>query len=131
MVLDNILANALKYTPSDGAIAVECRSRGAPSPEPGVSMRVIDTGPGVPAAYRTRIFDKFFRIEHHQVDQRPAARGAGIGLYMCRQIIELHGGTIACEPGLDERGTCISITLPARPVSSTDSIDARDATVSA
>ena len=131
VVLDNILSNALKYTPSDGTIVVECRSRGTARDESGVSIRVIDTGAGVPAAYRARIFDKFFRIEHHQIDQRPAARGAGIGLYMCRQIIELHGGTIACEPGLDERGTCISITLPVRPIASTESIDARDAVVSA
>ena len=131
VVLDNILSNALKYTPADGSIVVECRARAATNAQPEVLVRVIDTGPGVPAAYSTRIFDKFFRIEHHQVEQRPTARGAGIGLYMCRQIIELHGGTIACEPGPDGRGTCISVTLPARTALPTESVGAPGAGVSA
>ena len=61
-----------------------------------VAISVTDTGPGVPAGFRTRIFDKFFRLEHQQPEDRPHPRGAGIGLYMCRQIVELHGGHIAC-----------------------------------
>ena len=77
-------------------------------------MRVCDTGPGIPEAFRSRIFDKFFRLEHHQAQARPATRGAGIGLYMCRQIVELHGGEIACSSGPGAHGTCITVTLPSR-----------------
>ena len=50
----------------------------------------------MPSAFRARIFDKFFRLEHHHTESASGARGAGIGLYMCRQIVELHGGQIAC-----------------------------------
>ena len=82
-----------------------------------VSISIVDTGPGIPAAFRSRIFDKFFRLEHHQTEARPAARGAGIGLYMCRQIVELHGGDISCSSSTDDRGTCITVRLPARSAS--------------
>ena len=67
-----------------------------------------------PPRFVSRIFDKFFRLEHHHTEVRPGARGAGIGLYMCRQIVELHGGHIACDAGADERGTRITVTLPAK-----------------
>ena len=91
-VVDNVLSNALKYTPSGGTITVttlRSRSNGLQDPET-VSTSITDTGPGVPMAFRERIFDKFFRLEHHQAEARPPARGAGIGLYMCRQIVELQ-----------------------------------------
>jgi NtrC-family two-component system sensor histidine kinase KinB len=82
-----------------------------------VSVSIVDTGPGVPLAFRSRIFDKFFRLEHHQAD-RPHARGAGIGLYMCRQIVELHGGDIECGSGPSDRGARITVKLPAKDAGS-------------
>ena len=113
-VFDNILSNALKYTPSGGRITVD--SHRVASHEAGardtLTISIADTGPGIPAAFRPRIFDKFFRLEDHQAEGRAGARGAGIGLYMCRQIVELHGGEIACGAGLEECGTCITVTLP-------------------
>ena len=116
-VFDNILSNALKYTPSGGRITVD--SHRVASHDAGardtLTIGIADTGPGIPAAFRSRIFDKFFRLEHHQTEGRAGARGAGIGLYMCRQIVELHGGEIACGSGLGDRGTCISVTLPVQP----------------
>jgi NtrC-family two-component system sensor histidine kinase KinB len=114
-VFDNILSNALKYTPSGGSISVESHrvaSEGSDRSE-ALSISIADTGPGIPMPFRRRIFDKFFRLEHHQTEGRMGARGAGIGLYMCRQIVELHGGEIACGSGPDDNGTCITITLPA------------------
>ena len=103
-VFDNILSNALKYTPPGGRVTID-----SVLPAPGTSggpetiaIRITDTGPGIPTPFRSRIFDKFFRLEHHQADGRPGARGAGIGLYMCRQIVELHGGDISCSGGLDD-----------------------------
>ena len=62
-----------------------------------VRVAVEDTGRGVPAAYRSRIFEKFFRVEHHEPGGDAGTRGAGIGLYLCQQIVGLHGGTIRCE----------------------------------
>lgn len=120
-VFDNILSNALKYTPAGGRISIESVHAAPRSPggDATISISVTDTGPGIPTPFRARIFDKFFRLEHHQAGGRPGARGAGIGLYMCRQIVELHGGDISCRGGLDERGTCITVRLPAKRVSET------------
>jgi signal transduction histidine kinase/HAMP domain-containing protein len=114
VVFDNIMSNALKYTPSGGDITVSSRrqaSNGGPSPR-SVLISVTDMGPGVPLGFRDRIFDKFFRLEHQQPEDRPRARGAGIGLYMCRQIVELHGGRIECTAGENGRGACIVVELP-------------------
>ena len=78
-------------------------------------MSVIDTGPGVRPEYRDRIFEKFFRIEQLQPDGDRGARGSGIGLYLARQIVEAHAGTIACTAGENERGTHIEFVLPVEP----------------
>ena len=111
---DNILSNALKYTPETGTHHDRDSAR-----TDSERRRTRDGlhqyhrhGPGIPAAFRTRIFDKFFRLEHHQTEGQPGARGAGIGLYMCRQIVELHGGEISCGAGVGGRGTRITVTLP-------------------
>jgi NtrC-family two-component system sensor histidine kinase KinB len=115
VVFDNVLSNALKYTPSGGTITVRGASSRPSAVHGGlgaVTIRVTDTGPGVPAAFRTRIFDKFFRLEYQHLDDRRHPRGAGIGLYMCRQIVELHGGHVSCAAGADDRGACITVELP-------------------
>ena len=115
-VFDNILSNALKYTPAGGTITVHARVL-APVNDPvpdTIAVEICDSGPGIPAAFRSRVFEKFFRLEHHQDDSRSGARGAGLGLYMCRHIVELHGGEIECDAGPGDRGTCIRVTLPAR-----------------
>jgi signal transduction histidine kinase len=125
VVFDNILSNALKYTPAEGDVTIESEpiaSSGAAEPDV-VAISIADTGVGVPPAFHSRIFDKFFRLEHHQIEARPAARGAGIGLYMCRQIVELHGGRISCRSGSGEQGTCITIELPARAPTGAEIID--------
>ena len=113
-VFDNILSNALKYTPNGGSIVIESQRVPSQGHEgEALSISIADTGPGIPVQFRSRIFDKFFRLEHHQTESRAGVRGAGIGLYMCRQIVELHGGQIACGSGLEQRGTRITVTLPA------------------
>jgi NtrC-family two-component system sensor histidine kinase KinB len=114
-VFDNILSNALKYTPNGGRICVEShRVAVLKGGRDALTISIADTGPGIPVSFRPRIFDKFFRLEHHQTEGRSGARGAGIGLYMCRQIVELHGGEISCGSGVDGGGTCITVTLPAQ-----------------
>jgi signal transduction histidine kinase len=109
VVFDNIFSNALKYTPTGGVIRLDSTAESTDT----LSIRIVDSGPGVPPAFRSRIFDKFFRLEHHHTDTRVGARGAGIGLYMCRQIIELHGGRISCDSGPDGHGTSMTVVLPA------------------
>jgi NtrC-family two-component system sensor histidine kinase KinB len=107
VVLGNVLTNALKYTPRGGSVGIEV----SPATS-GLSLTVTDTGSGVPAEHRERIFEKFFRVEHH-TGQDGGARGAGIGLYVSRQIVEAPGGSITAGPGRDGRGTTITIALPA------------------
>jgi NtrC-family two-component system sensor histidine kinase KinB len=93
MVLSNLLTNAIKYTPAGGRVQV--RTSGTPSE---LTLEVSDTGPGIPAEFRERVFERFFRVEHVQKSAPPSA-GVGIGLYISRQVIELHGGTIRCDAG--------------------------------
>jgi NtrC-family two-component system sensor histidine kinase KinB len=78
-----------------------------------LQIAVTDTGPGIPSEFRERVFEKFFRVEHHRVNGTNGARGAGIGLYLCRQIVEAHQGTIWCEPGDNGCGTRIAFVLKA------------------
>jgi NtrC-family two-component system sensor histidine kinase KinB len=128
VVLSNLLSNALKYTPGGGEIAIDVdptswnghrpsASRGVPSGSDShgaVRITVSDTGSGIPAEYRELVFEKFFRVEHHRPprDERGGARGAGIGLYLSRRVIEAHGGEINCEAPPSGAGTRMSIVLP-------------------
>ncbi len=111
VVVDNVLGNALKYTPAGGSIALTVGPvEGA---RRAVRLTVDDTGPGVPPEFRARVFEKFFRVEHHRRASGDGPRGTGIGLYLCRQIVDLHGGELACVAPPDGRGTRIAIELPA------------------
>jgi NtrC-family two-component system sensor histidine kinase KinB len=87
MVVSNLLANAVEYTPAGGRVVVRT------SEHDGVaSIEVADSGPGVPVEYRERVFERFFRVQHAS----DASAGAGIGLYIARQVTEAHDGTIRC-----------------------------------
>ncbi len=92
IVLSNLLTNAIKYTPAGGRVTVEMSRL----PED-IQVAVTDTGPGIPEDLRDRVFEKFFRVEHVRPSEQDP-NGAGVGLYICRQIVEAHGGEIQCEP---------------------------------
>ena len=101
--LRNLLENARRYGGSD--IELQVRQRGAQ-----VEARVCDRGPGVPEAFRERIFEPFFRLPGHA----EKAGGVGLGLALVRQIAERHGGRVRCEPR-DGGGSCFTLVLPAAP----------------
>ncbi|HEX4610896.1 MAG TPA: ATP-binding protein [Urbifossiella sp.] len=114
-VFANVLSNALKYSRAGGTVEVRMSSRqnaqaGGGGP---VQITVTDQGPGVPAEFRERVFEKFFRVEHHIGNLSEGVRGTGIGLYLCREIMKAHGGSITCGAGDNGSGTRISLTLPA------------------
>lgn len=107
-VLRNLLENAAHYTPRASLIEVWARAEGS-----SVRVEVRDRGPGVPAALRERIFEKFVRAaapERH-------AEGSGLGLAICKGLVEAHGGQIWVEarPG---GGATFSFTLPVEPTPS-------------
>ena len=109
-VLINLLSNALKYSPSNSTVTARLSSGGQNAGV--IDLEVADTGPGIPTEFRERVFEKFFRVEHHQ-DVPDLVRGSGIGLYLCREIVKAHGGSIHCQPGEDGAGTRVCLRLPA------------------
>jgi len=98
-VIINLLSNASKYTPPDSRIVLS----GCATPA-GIHLAVSDNGPGIPPETHDAIFRPFYRFDS-TVD------GAGLGLAIVRKIVELHGGQIQVESGLNS-GTTFHITLP-------------------
>ena len=120
VVFANLLTNTLKYTPRGGVVVIRLASKQNPA-EDGkrlLHIAVTDTGPGIPPEFRERVFEKFFRVEQHRGSDASGTRGAGIGLYLCRQIIEAHGGEIWCEPSDGGLGTRIAVLLKSEPSTS-------------
>src|SRR5207247_7752686 len=107
--LFNLISNALKFTPGGGAVRVEARTAGAGngSDSDDLILSVADTGVGIPAEDQQRVFEKFERGQPHARES-----GAGLGLSLVKNLIELHGGsvTIDSQPG---SGTAILCRLPA------------------
>lgn len=113
-VVSNLLTNALKYSPPAGVVTVALTSgQNTQEGDRGtVRITVTDQGPGIPGEYRERVFEKFFRVEHHLGNRAQPVRGTGIGLYLCREILKAHGGTISCEAADGGVGTRFVISLP-------------------
>jgi len=104
-VLDNLLSNADKY--AQGAeVTVSARVEG-----PAVVVRVRDLGPGIPPQHQSRLFERFFRVP----GAKSMIRGTGLGLYICRKIVEAHGGEILVE-SVAGGGTCFAFSLPLEPL---------------
>ena len=103
LVFLNLLENAIKYGPADGTIKIIAKR----DPE-GVTIDIDDDGSGIPPEEREAVFAKFYRSGH---GDRKAA-GTGLGLYICRSIVTVHGGTIAAVDPADGVGACVRITLP-------------------
>ena len=121
-VLTNLLGNALKFTPEDGAIRLQAAHR---PPEPAqqiaspdqhspisgegyIVVSVADTGPGIPPDDLARVFDKFYQTDHSMTRK---TGGTGLGLPICKEIITKHGGSIWAESTLGE-GTTFLFELP-------------------
>jgi signal transduction histidine kinase len=108
-VFDNLLNNAMKFTPTGGSIRVVAVARGDKAQGgPWLEVRVSDTGAGIPPEEVERIFDRFYQSPHHQ-DERH--RGSGLGLAIARYIVEAHGGRIWAESKLG-RGATFIVVLP-------------------
>ncbi len=102
-VLENLIENAIKYTPEGGKVSLSL----VPDAE-GIEARVADTGPGIPEADRDRIFERFYRVEKSRAD---APEGAGLGLAITRRILQLHDSPIHVE-SIPGHGAAFSFRLP-------------------
>jgi two-component system phosphate regulon sensor histidine kinase PhoR len=101
-VLQNLLDNAVQYTPSGGAITVQAIA------ENQVAIAVIDTGIGIPQAEQERIFERFYRVDAARSRE---VGGTGLGLSIARHLVEAHGGLIEVKSEV-ERGSTFTVFLP-------------------
>lgn len=106
-VLSNLISNAVKYSPGGDSVLVRARQ---PAGEY-VQIEVVDHGLGIPQDQMSRLFQKFERVRTEQHSRIP---GTGLGLYICRLIVEGHGGRIWAESEPD-RGSTFAVLLPLDP----------------
>ena len=99
-VFFNILSNSFKYTPDNGSITVSYDYN-----EHNVTFKVSDTGEGIDERELDNIFDRFYQVD------RINPKGSGIGLFLSKAFVELHGGTISVESSLG-KGSVFAVTLP-------------------
>jgi len=125
-VFMNLVDNALKFSPKGETVRIEARLvvsalyDGQPigddelSPTvayDAVEVRVNDRGPGIPLDEHGRIFDPFYQVDSSQTRKH---QGAGLGLAICKRLVEAHDGRIVVEAN-EPRGTCFVVTLPIAP----------------
>lgn len=105
-VLMNLLNNAIKHTPLNGIVTIEI-SQDHVSPYH-YSISVSDTGQGIEAQHLSHIFDKFYQVD---ASNEHSSANVGLGLYLCREIIKLHGGEISVSSEIG-KGSKFGFTLP-------------------
>ena len=102
-VVDNLISNALKFTPDLGSVSVRVLDR-----LDGVTIEVADTGMGMPPSVQERLFDRFYRAP--EATER-AIPGTGLGLWITKKIVLAHGGTIGVE-SIEGLGSTFRVELP-------------------
>jgi signal transduction histidine kinase len=95
----NLLSNAVKFTPEGGSVRFNARAKVGE-----IVFAVQDTGPGVPAEYRARIFDEFVQLPGEQ-------EGTGLGLAVVKRLVELHGGAVSVDSA-EGGGSTFAFTIP-------------------
>ena len=103
-LLDNLVSNAVKFTPTGGSVTVAAARDGE-----GVEVEVVDTGPGIPEDEVPRLFDRFFRAS-----TAGDVPGTGLGLPIAKAVVEAHGGSIGVESELGV-GSTFRFVLPLSP----------------
>jgi PAS domain S-box-containing protein len=101
-VIVNLVANAIKYSPDGGDITITSEGKDGV-----IMISVQDNGMGISVDHKDRIFDRLYRVN----GQTKGIKGLGLGLYICRQIIQLHGGSIEVESE-EGKGSAFTISLP-------------------
>jgi PAS domain S-box-containing protein len=101
-VIVNLVSNAIKYSPDGGDIKISAQEK-----DSYLMICVQDNGMGIPGRDKDRIFDRLYRVN----GQTKGIKGLGLGLYICRQIIQLHGGSIEVDSE-EGKGSAFRISLP-------------------
>lgn len=114
ILLRNLLDNAIKYTPEEGTVDLELRVTRA-----GVTLSVEDSGPGIPAPERERVFNRFYRVPGS------AAAGSGLGLAIVKSIAQRHGATLSLDQSQRLGGLCLRLDFPAVTAPTTTTAIAR------
>jgi two-component system sensor histidine kinase KdpD len=102
-VLHNLVDNALKYSPPDAEVELQVRRNGD-----ALLFEVLDRGPGLPPGEEERVFERFYRAPELRESALP---GVGIGLSVCRGLVEAHGGTLTAR-NREGGGAVFTATLP-------------------
>jgi signal transduction histidine kinase len=105
-IITNLVSNAIKYSPNGGRIVIAACRRGVDN---AAEISVRDQGMGIAPEHLARIFDRFQRVDGSPTR---GIRGTGLGLYIVRSLVELHGGTIHVESQVGV-GSTFRVTLPA------------------
>jgi signal transduction histidine kinase len=101
--VDNVLDNAIRYTPVAGQISVHIEK----VVENKLCLRIMDNGVGIAPHLQTRVFERFFRIAGTE------QQGSGLGLSIVKRVLSLHGGDVSLSTGLEQRGLSVALTLPS------------------
>jgi two-component system sensor histidine kinase TctE len=100
-LIDNLIDNAIRYSPRDGMVTVQCRHDGQAG-----ALIVEDSGPGIPTSQRVQVFNRYYRIDS-------TAAGNGLGLAIVRDIVKDHGAEIVLSAGPEGKGTVFAVHFPA------------------
>ena len=108
-VFINLIGNAIKYTPDNGKVTVRIAKSSQNGEHDGFHVQVIDTGPGIPAEEREKVFDKFRQLGSVQTRQQG---GSGLGLSIASGIVEAHGGKLWVDTGENGQGSNFQFFMP-------------------
>jgi signal transduction histidine kinase len=111
VVLDNLISNAVKFTPADGRVQVSLACQGDE-----VEVAVADTGIGIPSEDLGEIFGRFYQVEDHMTRRHG---GMGLGLSIVKGLVELHGGRVSAE-SVPDQGSRFTVVLPMSVPASAD-----------
>jgi signal transduction histidine kinase len=111
-VVSNLIDNGLKFTAGGGRVAVEVRK--PPQTSDRIEVSVSDTGKGIREDHLPHIFERLYQVRDGSEQSR---MGLGLGLFICREIVRLHGGELSVTSRLG-MGSTFTFTLPVAPASS-------------
>ncbi|MEN6644898.1 MAG: ATP-binding protein [Armatimonadia bacterium] len=107
-ILDNLIGNAVKYSPSGGDVVVAAEDEGST-----IRLDISDQGLGIPEHHRDKIFQRFHMVDD-DVDHK-AVKGTGIGLYLVKHLAQAHGGDVFLSSSEVGKGSTFSVRLPKQP----------------